>query len=368
MRVSFFPSLTLGVALLLGGFGVALASEDDTPGAEFGFGPFGGPLPGARGASPEQVAMLEPEACAGCHEEVASEWEGSMHARSFVDPVFQAELRETAGGEPCRSCHAPMGDASLQASPAHRRGVDCVACHVRGAEVLTATPPAGAVPHGIRVMPEFSGSEFCGSCHDFHFPELGTAPLIPYDPDSPQQMTLTEWRRSEAAARGQGCVDCHMPSVARGGRRGTSHALRSLEDAEFVRGALAVTASARNRDGETQARLELRVRGAGHAVPTGDIFRILRVRVSGCGESAEQLLRREFAEQRGRNGWVLRDSWDGRVMPDAPRVVRLSLPECREQLRYEVSILRTDLENARRRNLPEDYMVVVVDSGEVRLM
>jgi len=340
---------------------VALAS---TP-FDFGFTPVGGPL---RVATPSGLESIAPESCASCHRDVALEWRGSMHARSFVDPVFQAELRETAGGAACRSCHAPFADPLAASDPAHADGVACAACHVRDGVILAARPPVGPAPHPVRVEPSFDGVGLCAGCHDFHFPELPPGGRIPYDPDTKQQLTVTEWHRSDAARRGETCVACHMPSVVRAnGRRGRGHGVRSLENPEFVRTALEVTGSARTERDGTHVRLRLEVRGAGHAVPTGDIFRLLRIRATGSGGAVERTFVRGFAEQRTARGWVLAESWDGRVQPDEPKLVELVLPASEGEVHYEIAILRTELDDAARRGLPETTMVVPLAEGAITI-
>ena len=35
--------------------------------------------------------LLDPQSCAGCHQDQFQEWEGSMHAYSSNDPVFLAQ-------------------------------------------------------------------------------------------------------------------------------------------------------------------------------------------------------------------------------------------------------------------------------------
>src|SRR4051812_1823961 len=57
-----------------------------------------------RGAAFDPVARNA--ACAGCHVEIAAEWEASLHHASATDPLY---LRAFAL-EPlafCRECHAP---------------------------------------------------------------------------------------------------------------------------------------------------------------------------------------------------------------------------------------------------------------------
>lgn len=348
------------------GFGLLTTLALATPPFDFGFGAHGGPIRtlGAPRAAPE--VSLDPAACRTCHADHYAEWAGSMHGRSFVDPVFRAELAHTADGTVCRTCHAPLGAPSAEASAAHDVGVACGACHVRDGALLS-TRTSRRSPHRTRVVAELDDASFCGACHDFDFPDLRGARAIPYDPDTRQQLTVTEWSQSRHAREGRSCVDCHMPAVTRaGGRAGTSHALRSLEDAAFVRDALDVSASIVATEQGESLRLELRTKGAGHAVPTGDIFRELRVRAIADGVTSTRTLRRNFAEQHTARGWVLADAYDDRVMPDVPKTLVLPLPRGATEVRYVIEILRLDLRDARLRGLPEADVVVPVAEGVIR--
>jgi hypothetical protein len=330
---------------------------------DFGFGSHGGPI---RTGVVAGMNTLDPASCRGCHADVYAEWAGSMHARSFVDPVFRAELATTAEGTPCRTCHAPLAPVSETTGALHDIGVACASCHVRDGMILATRPPRGETPHPTRVVPELDDTAFCASCHDFRFPDRTAARAISYDPDTLQQSTATEWARSRHAREGLTCVSCHMPSRARAsGRAGTSHVLRSLEDHAFVRDALTVSARATTTRSGTRLFLRLEVRGAGHAVPTGDIFRELRIRAWNGPREVVRTLRRHFAEQRTARGWVLRDSVDERVMPDEPKEVVLELPPSAAEVHYAIEILRLDLGDARRRGLPDDVVIVPVAEGAV---
>ena len=84
-----------------------------------------------------------PETCAECHPEKYEEWQGSMHAMAFQDPVYQGELNHavhsvgTAVSKQCEGCHTPAAvlkgevkGAGLKGlSPIARAGVSCDVCH-----------------------------------------------------------------------------------------------------------------------------------------------------------------------------------------------------------------------------------------------
>lgn len=161
----------------------------------------------------------------------------------------------------CLECH--------QADP---DGVGCVSCHGPTARL-------------------------CADCHQFDLPvDLG-------GPSSgvAAQDTVAEWGRSTAKTRGEGCTDCHDPHRVRGGR--DASLLRETLQVRVVRSATGVVAT-------------VTADGAGHAVPTGDPFRRLRLVV--CADLActvprgEAWLQRRLERAPDRS-WVV--STDTRIPP-----------------------------------------------------
>ncbi len=198
--------------------------------------------------------------CATCHAEIAREHRASNHAEAFRHATFQ----EAYAAEPlpfCAGCHAPHADARAPRPPASDLGVGCLACHVE-------LGPAGARAAGR--------DEACARCHEFPYPP-GVLPgrLL--------QKTASEHRASSKA--GVSCIQCHMPRE--GGHR--SHAFSASRDEGRVRSAAAIDA---RRDGDDLVLVFTRL-AAGHALPTGDVFRRLLVVVTtSAGERRVPLGRR----------------------------------------------------------------------------
>src|SRR5262249_14764868 len=103
----------------------------------------------------------------------------------------------------------------------------------------------------------------CASCHEFEFPDsaLRRRPEL-------MQSTVSEHDASRAADRP--CADCHMP---RSGRR-RSHVFTASRDEAFVRSAATVRAE---RLSTSVVRVTRSPGAAGHAFPTGDLFRRIEV-------------------------------------------------------------------------------------------
>lgn len=259
------------------------------------------PRPAPQGRGPVDAVALN-RSCEGCHAEIAAEWRGSLHQRSWDDAVFQAALAL----EPiafCRGCHAPEADPALEtASPRHHLGVSCVTCHVQNGHVLGARRLADrTAPHELLVDARLAGVDACAGCHQFEFPKPQQAPM---------QGTLSEHRASPFA--GKSCQACHMPSVSsKDGTSHKSHRFRVAGDSALLRAAVSATAW---RAGDRAINVSLSATNVGHAVPTGDMFRRLEVRAHAGGAVAKPVvLERRFLVTRGPDGVERRQTGDDRL-------------------------------------------------------
>jgi hypothetical protein len=172
----------------------------------------------ASGPSKEAGVQLPPERtnlaqlvrqCEGCHADVHAEWSGTQHAKSWTDPVFQAEVQAFADrGESCARCHAPRALFHQEAGalPVARErdrdlGVNCVTCHMVGNIYMG---PYDSQGHGgVEGDPAFRQSTMCFSCHG--------QPEARRDHD---QMT-TYLAGPAWTEEGKSCQTCHMPLVER---------------------------------------------------------------------------------------------------------------------------------------------------------
>jgi hypothetical protein len=231
------------------------------------------PGPGARERPQGADVAAANAACEKCHTDIAKEWRGSMHQEAWTDPVFQ----EAYDIEPlpfCRGCHAPESDPeAMPTAAAQAMGVSCTTCHVQmvpgggtstGVVVSTHGAPAGS-PHAVLADARMGTKDACGSCHKFDFPRVAGAPM---------QDTLAEHASSKYATTP--CQTCHMPErTGAGGKKHRSHAFSVIGDPEMIRSAATATAE---RTGAKGIRVAIAPKGAGHAFPTGDMFRRLEVR------------------------------------------------------------------------------------------
>jgi hypothetical protein len=213
-------------------------------------------------AAPIAVASEAAASCETCHAAIAGEWRASFHRAAFTDATFQASLAmEDANDHAfCTHCHAPAATATATARGGVAVGVDCVACHA-GAH---AGAEAGAGAHAG------AGAGACAGCHQFTFGD-GRPDLV--------QETVSEHAASIYA--GVGCAECHMP--ARGGHK--DHRFVSAHAPSQIARAVHVEA-ARDAARSTALRVVIRV-DAGHAFPTGDMFRRARLVVFAEGARGE---------------------------------------------------------------------------------
>ncbi len=322
----------------------------------------------ALGAPSPQVAAawaaLDAE-CAGCHVRHAHEHATSAHARAFTHPVFQAEF-ERAPTAACVRCHAPLAFADAPATAAER-GVGCVVCHA---------------PHDARHVGAGTGRALdvappradCATCHDFPVEWLPARGA--YAPGQRLQRTVAEHRESPESAAGTTCVDCHarqVPPSAAGERLHTQHAWPGARNASMLEASITLLATAARGVGAVDVVVTLSSR-AGHAVPTGDVFRALAVHAvdaerpterDGTPRDAFALLERRFEM----SPLGLREVDDTRVPADGtPRVLHLQLPhDCRRvHVTVEWQALRPSAARAQglsdddvRRVVRETHVVVV---------
>ncbi|MCP3663930.1 MAG: cytochrome c family protein [Gammaproteobacteria bacterium] len=96
----------------------------------------------------DSIHHISSTVCKTCHKDTYKQWKGSMHANStaFNDPIHGAFYRGVVGDPGkegvkmksgkypvCLQCHAPNAAkdkvTKLDAKPAYKEGVNCIACH-----------------------------------------------------------------------------------------------------------------------------------------------------------------------------------------------------------------------------------------------
>lgn len=223
------------------------------------------------GCSAPAAPAASTHECGSCHAAETAEWASSLHHASFTDGDFQrAFAREPLAF--CEGCHAPR---------TREEGVSCIHCH---------ETQLGARGHArTQTVP-------CAKCHEFDFPD---APLA-------MQSTASE----NAALGARACAECHLPP--RAGHR--DHRFAVTRNPAWLRAALAPLTM--RREG-AELVLVLESHGVGHAFPTGDLFRRLRVKywtedaAGAVVDYEERLLGKRYGRHHGAEDRVE----DTRLMP-----------------------------------------------------
>ncbi len=159
----------------------------------------------------------------------------------------------------------------------------------------------------------------CATCHEVPLLGLGAVDAWqvgerPHS-DVRAQDTIEEWRHSDAAAEGRSCRTCHMQNA--------SHRFLGARDAAFVRSAFAVDAAVVDGVDGAMVQVHLSARDAGHAIPTGDPFRRLLVRVCADPSCERVLVHQTLGRWLSTTG---ADNIDTRIPVDGLRTLQLPLP------------------------------------------
>ena len=171
----------------------------------------------------EPGQRIDSTVCAACHVDIYESWKGSVHANSYLDPVFQAGLAQAIAdkgyevADTCITCHSPatrLLDKNGESQTIE--GVNCQFCHIiRGVEVgafppfdldrsLTMHGPyhdAKSEVHETAYSPLMGTAEYCAGCHEFTGPSGATVLSTFAEYESGTYPELTE------------CQGCHMPLV-----------------------------------------------------------------------------------------------------------------------------------------------------------
>jgi hypothetical protein len=174
-----------------------------------------------------------------------------------------------------------------------------------------SAPSSAVAPHPLLRSADFAGDGACASCHEFDFPDRRSrrAPLA-------MQRTVSEHRdHLEATGAGDTCLTCHM--TPRAGH--LDHRFAAARDESFVRSAVSIRA---RRVAPDKVEIVLSPARVGHAFPTGDVFRRLRITAG----TRQRFLARHYGTQQELPGIVTRvETGDDRVQ-GGPQVVELSVP------------------------------------------
>jgi hypothetical protein len=211
--------------------------------------------------------------CKSCHPAIWQEWENSMHAKAWVDEIYQAAAKQITDRETkCDQCHAPqpilitgIGKMPKLRNRQREVGVSCLVCHL-DAQGAMHGPPASAETyfHANVTNPIYTEpTMLCGTCHG--------------QQSVPEHDQVSSFLNSKFAEGDTSCATCHMPVVTRlqsttshesiKGRKHTWRGSRSV--AQLKR---AATFQLEYTDGKVDVKLRSKT---GHILPGGTLRTIM---------------------------------------------------------------------------------------------
>lgn len=211
--------------------------------------------------------------CKSCHPAIWREWEDSMHAKAWVDEIYQAAAKQVADRETkCDQCHAPqpilitgVGKMPKLRDKQREAGVSCLVCHLDAHGAMNG-PPASAETyfHANVTNPIYTEpTVLCGTCHG--------------QQSVPEHDQVSSFLNSKFADGDTSCATCHMPVVKRlqsttshesiRGRKHTWRGSRSV--AQLKR---AATLQLEYTDGKADVKLRSKT---GHILPGGTLRTIV---------------------------------------------------------------------------------------------
>lgn len=153
------------------------------------------------GTVAHEQRVMKSAFCADCHPADFAEHAQNTHGRAFTDEEVRLATGRFSQAD-CIICHTPrpVGESGIGQNPIRRfydleEGNSCMTCHWK--EGADYTRFVGGVECKTAFDPRVGTVESCASCHRNH----GT----PY-----------QWELSpNGKAKGNVCMDCHMPTVVR---------------------------------------------------------------------------------------------------------------------------------------------------------
>lgn len=247
------------------------------------------------------AAMQSSTDCAPCHETAYRNWQASRHRVALTNELYR-ESHEREPSPWCVNCHAPLRLSGSDSKPyREEEGVSCLVCHVREGKILVKKLPQTSAggsrvthagpAHSYSVDNRLGDERFCEGCHEFNFPTAATAMreghALHYT-DQPMQSTVSEYR-SSAFYGNVTCSGCHLfPYTPDSHTFPGGHAIDRLKKDLRVEVA---------RVSPGRIALRLFASGVGHSLPTGDLFRTLRVRIiDPASKLAEEIELRHYFE------------------------------------------------------------------------
>ena len=266
----------------------------------------------------EPLHHVSAKECKTCHEDIYSQWKGSMHANSTAlkDPIHGAFYKAVIGNPEqegikkkgkypvCLQCHAPAaaidGKTNLSAMQVYSEGVNCVACHtisrfkgtkkaegglrlgtqayefsntsLQGPGTNHTTPDWQHPIFQNTANPEiFKTNAVCMGCHDQR--------------KNSNKVALCQTGDEIATSDGDtNCLTCHMPTV--NGK--ADHSLLGGHSTKMVSKGLLMIMTTAKKNKTLAVTIKL-TNQLPHNFPTGAPFRNVYVRLTGYDKQGQEI-------------------------------------------------------------------------------
>ena len=113
--------------------------------------------------------------CQSCHPAIWREWENSMHAKAWVDEIYQAAASQVPDRETkCDQCHAPqpilvtgIGRMPQLRDRDREAGVSCLVCHLDAQGAMHGPPASAETYFHVNVTNPIyrEPTTLCSTCH-----------------------------------------------------------------------------------------------------------------------------------------------------------------------------------------------------------
>ena len=258
----------------------------------------------------ESLHHVSAKECKICHEDIYSQWKGSMHANSTAlkDPIHGAFYNAVIGNPEqegikkkgkypvCLQCHAPAaakdGKTNLAAMQVYNEGVNCVACHTissfkgtkkvegglrLGTQAYEFSDTSLQGPGTNHTKPDWKHPVFQNSANPEVFKTSAVCMGCHDQRKNSNKVALCQTGDEIASSEGSSnCLNCHMPIV--NGK--ADHSLLGGHSTKMVSKGLVMTMAT-----ETNSKtLEVTIKMSNqlpHNFPTGAPFRNVYVKLTG---------------------------------------------------------------------------------------
>lgn len=258
------------------------------------------------------------EECKTCHEEIYSQWKGSMHANSTAlkDPIHGAFYKAVIGNPEqegvtqkgkypqCLKCHAPAaakdGKTNLAAMQVYNEGVNCIACHTisrfkgtkkaegglrLGTQAYEFSDSSLQGPGTNHTDPDWQHPIFQNSANPEIFKTNAVCMGCHDQRKNSNKVPLCQTGDEIATSEGSNnCLNCHMPIV--NGK--ADHSLLGGHSGKMVGQGLLMTMVTvkKNKTLEVSIKLSNQLP---HNFPTGAPFRNVYVKLMGYDKQGHEI-------------------------------------------------------------------------------